>query len=122
MHKPPSLARAITFFSPQDRKKLLHQARTIFKHAGLEIRMKSTQHPFGRILIITPKKMGAAPQRNLIKRRLKALFYEEKFYQKGFNLVIFCRKGSASIPFTEIKHILNEAYDTAEKAHDTIHH
>jgi len=44
---------------------------------------------FGKILIIIPGKTGNAIKRNKIRRQIKAIFYEEKLFEKPDILVIF---------------------------------
>ena len=69
-------------FSSSDRGYLLSHARPLIKSDAFDMRALPTRSFCGRILVITPKKMGTAPKRNLIRRRLKALFYEEKLFEK----------------------------------------
>ena len=48
--------------------------------------------PYAKILIVTPKKIGSAPVRNLLKRRLKSIFYEEKLYERPTPTLSSARK------------------------------
>jgi ribonuclease P protein component len=105
MHKPSNV-RPLFSFSSQERRKLLFKARTIFKNAGLEIRVLPRKSNFSRLLVITPKKMGSAPTRNLMRRRLKAIFYEDRLSAKPFDAVVYCTRESAVLSFSELKQIL----------------
>ncbi len=51
---------------------------------------------FGKILIITPGRSGNACERNLFRRRVKAIYYEEKLYlNKGIFALYAFREGTA---------------------------
>jgi ribonuclease P protein component len=121
MHKV-RFPRALFSFTSYERKKLLFQARTVYRENGLEIRTLPHNRPFSRILIITPKKMGTAPQRNLMRRRIKALFYEEKLFEKKFDVTVYCTKESTLLSFQDIKHSLVLALNQAQKQHGQTTH
>ncbi len=71
--------------------------------------------PSGRILVITPKKSGNAPKRNLIRRRLKAMFHEEGWDTKPYDLLVYCRKGIADISYQDLKKILLSIYEASSQ-------
>lgn len=60
----------------------------------------------GKLLIITPRKAGNAVERNRIRRRLKALFYQEQLYQYLCYTTIFVNPQAMTLSFDEIKDIL----------------
>lgn len=99
-----------TRLTPLERKCLLRSARLIHRQDELDIRAihrNSDSSPLpGRILIITPRKVGNAPQRNLLRRRLKAIFREEKIGDFSNDFLLYCRKGSANLDFQNLKKIL----------------
>ena len=103
MPKKPSIARLITQFSRNEISQLFNHARSIYRNTHFDIRVAKAAQLVGRILIITPRKMGNAPQRNTIRRRLKALFYQEKWYEQPYDWIVYCKKKSDSLSFTEIK-------------------
>ncbi len=99
--------------TPPERRLLLRSAHLIHRQDELDIRSRprdsdSSRLP-GRILIITPRKIGNAPQRNLLRRRLKAIFREEKIFNYSYDFVVYSRKGSADLSFEDLKAILFEA-------------
>jgi ribonuclease P protein component len=98
-----TIARAITGWRRHEIGELLKKARRVFKDAAFEVRLAPTHQYPGRVLIITPAKIGTAPQRNLFRRRVKAIFYGEQLYTKGYNWVIFAYKEAPSVPFQELK-------------------
>lgn len=102
-------------FTSIERRHLLRSARLIHRQDEFDIRalirnQDSSRLP-GRILIITPRKIGNAPQRNRLRRRFKALFHEEKIFEKSYDFVIYCRKGSANLSFQELKSLFLKVVD-----------
>lgn len=111
MDKKTSLGRAITLFSPAEIKALFLNARTVLKEKGLELRRATTTHPHGRILIVVPKKVGSAPERNLIRRRIKAIFYQEKLYQQIVDTIIFVSRNATNLSYQELKVLLKKEFE-----------
>ena len=62
--------------------------------------------PFGRILVIASRKYGNSPERNLLKRRCKAIFWEEKLYEKKIDLIIIARPSGKKYDFAQLKELL----------------
>lgn len=105
---PKSLARSISYFSSTERRELLTKARTIFRHQSFDVRAMSSP-TLGRILIIASRKIGSAPVRNLVKRRLKALFYEEQLFELKRNVIVYLKKPSTQLSYDELKKLIIEA-------------
>ena len=76
------------------------------KEKGLKLLQAPATKEFGKILIIIPKKSGKAFQRNLIKRRLKAIFYEEKLFETPSIYIIFVYKTAIELDFQDLKNFL----------------
>lgn len=55
------------------------------------------------MLAVIPAKIANAHLRNYIRRRLKAIFYEEKLYTQGYDFIIICKTPSLHIPFQKLK-------------------
>jgi ribonuclease P protein component len=106
----PKDIRSTNRITAQERKRLLRYARLIHRQDELDIRSlprDSNSSPLaGRILIITPRKVGNAPERNLIRRRCKAIFREEKVGIALQDFLIYCRKGSADLTFQDLKEVI----------------
>jgi len=59
---------------------------------------------FARILIVTPKKLGNAVVRNKLRRRVKALFYQEKIHLNSSNDFVFiARHPVMNLSFEHLK-------------------
>lgn len=112
----PNKRPPIKLFTPAQRRELLTRGRLIRRQNELDIRglkraMDSSLLP-GRILVITPRKIGNAPQRNRLRRRLTALYHEEGLYKKSYDIVIYCRKGSTDLSFQDLKALLLATFST----------
>lgn len=103
----PRLARLLTQWQKKEIIHLFKTAKRILVHAGLDIRLAPRSNPeYSRILIVISKKVGNSPVRNLLRRRVKALFYEMQLYQQAYDWLIITRPGAGQIPFTELKEII----------------
>ena len=112
----PNKRPPIKQFTAAERKLLLTRGRLISRQDELDVRGLNRRDDLsfisGRILIITPRKVGNAPERNKLRRRLTALFHEESFYKKPYDILIYARKGSADLSFDALKRILHASLDT----------
>ncbi len=119
------LARAITQFRRNEIIALLKAARLVLRTQELDIRAASSfQTPlcqnssenspncsesYSRVLIIIPRAVGNAPERNLLRRRIKSIFYEEKIYTFPYDFVIFLKKESKKLSFEQLKQYILDA-------------
>ena len=63
---------------------------------------------FGRILLITSAKVGNAPERNLLRRRSKAIFYQEKMFTQGLHYVAIFKKPATKLSYDQLKTIFTQ--------------
>jgi len=102
----PKISKKLSNFSEQEVAKLFRKAKRVLKHPGLHILCAPTKQDFGRILVVTSRKVGKASKRNLIRRRIKAIFYEEELYKKQLDCIVIIKKEGINLPFKELKGIL----------------
>ena len=102
----PSIARQITRFAKTEVDYLFQHARCIFRNKLFTILSAPAQQSIGRILIITSKKVGNAPQRNKIRRQIKSLFYEEKLYELPYDYAIIVQKQAIELSYSDLKALL----------------
>jgi ribonuclease P protein component len=108
--KSNTIPRLITKFSQPEIKALFRLASPFLKVAGLEIRRAPKTLPeLARILIVIPRTVGTAVERNLLRRRLKNIFYQEKLYQHKFDIVVLTRPGAIQYSFDELTQFLEAA-------------
>lgn len=60
----------------------------------------------GKILIITPRACGKSHERNLIKRQIRAIFYEENLHKTPALWIALVSKKAMAIPFENLKKAL----------------
>lgn len=101
-----SLFKSISSFTKEDSKALLKAARIKIIASGLTIKIAPKKESLGRILIVIPKKTGNAPQRNLLRRRLKTIFFEEKLYNEPFDCIVFATEQAVEVPFSHLKKLI----------------
>jgi len=107
----PSIAREITRFSKKEIDYLFQHARRVLKNKFCTILYAPRQSEFGRILIVTSKKVGNAPERNKIRRRFKSIFYEEKLFESSYDYVIIVYKSALTLSFSELKKLMLDVYE-----------
>jgi ribonuclease P protein component len=100
------IARRITLWSNKEVGGLLKKSCRLYISPEFDVKVAPTRDAIGKILIIVSSRIGAAPARNKFKRRVKALFYQEKLYQKGYHWVIFAKKPGLKLGFQALKSII----------------
>ena len=113
----PGIARRITLFTKREITQFTRSSRLISRQPGLDIRVARdyTPNAFGRILVVTPKRVGTAPERNLLRRRLKAIFYQEQLYNYPYIFLIFCKKQATKLTFEQLKALVIHAVNTVHQ-------
>ncbi len=105
-----SIAKKISKFTKREIDHLFQHARRIFRDQNCTILCAPRQGDFARILIIASRKVGNAPQRNLLRRRIKSIFYEEKLFEHMFDYAIIAQKKLTDLSFDELKKIMLAAH------------
>lgn len=112
----PRIARQMSVFSRLEARKLFQQARPKLRQSKIEIRFAPKSLNYGRVLIVIPRTIGNAAQRNLIRRRLKSIFFENALYEREYDCIILVGKGAADLSFDDLKHIVLKAYESPKIA------
>ena len=71
--------------------------------AGLEFFISPACLEHGRLLVVTSRKVGNAVTRNKIRRRLKALYYQNHLFQIPYDIIIRVRPEATKLNFDQIK-------------------
>lgn len=95
-------------FTKQEIDLSFKAARRVLKHPGLVILIAPVETT-GKLLVVTPGSIGNAAKRNLIRRRLKAIFHEEKLGTRGYNCIVLVKKPGLTLSFDELKTLLTQA-------------
>lgn len=101
---PKTVAGLITKFTYKEIKQTFKKARCRYTSPELDIKVSPKTDNIGKLLIVIPKKVGVAPERNLMRRRLKSIFYQNQLFNYPFNVLVFCKPS-----------ILNLAYQNLEE-------
>lgn len=100
---PRKASKNLSKFSKKELDSFFKQAKRVYKDQAFTILTHEHQQEFARVLIAVPKKYGSAPDRNLIKRRLKSIFREENLYEKQYNTAFIIRPTAKKYSFEELK-------------------
>jgi ribonuclease P protein component len=103
-----SLVRSLSAFSKKEIEAAFEQARPVLKRAYCTLLVAPKAKEFARILVVTPKKIGTAPQRNKLKRQLKAIFYEQELYQGPNDCLVILKNGAPALSFDDLKMMLSK--------------
>lgn len=103
-------------FTQQEVRNCFKAARRVLKHPGLDILIAPT-NTIGKILVVTAARVGNSPERNQIRRRLKAIFYEEQLGNRGYDCIVLVKKPGIALSFDELKGLLINAIPVPA-AHD----
>jgi ribonuclease P protein component len=111
----PRITQTLTTFSTLEVSAFFKRAKLGLRNAGLTILYAPRTLAFGRILLITSRKAGNAPQRNRIRRQLRAIFYADKLYERGFDCAVIVRAPAMDYSFDALRTLCTTALDTAAK-------
>lgn len=88
---------------------LFDQGTAVYKSKELVIITAPCTFMRPKILLITSRKVGNAPQRNLLRRQGRAIFYEEKLWLQKITLAIIFKSPAKQLSFLQLKNILVKA-------------
>lgn len=87
-------------------RQLFNKARRVLKHPGLDLLVAPTQEPKGKLIVVTPGRIGNAVARNRVRRRIKAIFDQERLSARGFDAVVFVKKEGVLLNYAQLKRII----------------
>lgn len=108
-----SFARGLTQFSASQVDALFTESKIALKNQYVTILAAPAKKDFGRLLSVISKKIGCAPIRNKLRRRLRAVFYENKIYEKQYDFIFIPRTSITKLSFQEIQNLLLLASENA---------
>ncbi len=83
--------------------KIIHR----FKKAGLTVLLAPRSLSYGRLLLSVSRKAGNAPQRNRLKRQLRALFGQFKLADTAFDWAFIVKDGHVrKLSFKELESMI----------------
>lgn len=99
-------AGVLTRFSPAEIRELYKHARIILHNEYMRLSRAPRTLDFARILIVIPRNVGSAVERNKLRRQTKNLFYTLKLHQGNFDYIIKFLPGARNMSFSELEQIL----------------
>ena len=105
-----SQTRQTVKLTKKDIKALFLRAKRVLRNPGLDILLGPTPNPVGQLVVVTSRLVGNAPERNRVRRRLKAIFYEEKLAQQRYDCIVIVKKSGVNLSFAELKDILIKTF------------
>jgi ribonuclease P protein component len=102
----PRIAREITRFARAEVDQLFGKATRVLRSPAFDMLRALRQKEFGRVLIVISRKVGNAPDRNKVRRRMRSVFYEAQVYKQPYDWVVLVKKQAVSSSFDELKKLL----------------
>lgn len=110
-----SPARSTVKLTKKDIKALFLCAKRVLRQPGLDILLGPSTSPTGRLVVVTARLVGTAPERNKIRRRLKAIFYENRLFEQPFDCIVIVKTGGAELSFAQLTEVMLKAFAKAQK-------
>lgn len=99
------IPKRLSHFGKNEVSRFFKTAKRGFRSPSLDILLLPQTYATGRMLAVISAKIAHAQLRNSIRRRLKAIFYEEKLYMRGYDFIIICKTQALHLPFHKLKDI-----------------
>ncbi|HLB40571.1 MAG TPA: ribonuclease P protein component [Candidatus Babeliales bacterium] len=99
---------SVSRFQPAEVQALLQTYRRRYRRAGLEFVLAPRALAQARILVVIARRViKSAVQRNLLRRRLKALFFELELVHGPVDLIVFVKTAEATqLEFKALQQLL----------------
>jgi ribonuclease P protein component len=110
-----SISRLMTKFSRSEVDYLFLNARRTASYDAFNVLCapRSREQSFSKVLIIIAKRTGSAPQRNKVRRRLKAIFYQNRLYQQPFHCIVIAKKAAVHKSYQELAGLMERGIQLA---------
>lgn len=98
-------------FSHSEVVSLFQSGESIFRDRFFVLLRQPRKYNYARLLVITPKKIGSAPLRNTVRRRIKAIFYEQELSELlTFDYALIVRTATLRLSFSQVTDMLNKIF------------
>ena len=102
------VAKQLSKFHKKEINELFNKAQAVYKSKEFVILTAPCMLSFGKILLMASKKVGNAPTRNLLRRHSKAIFYQEKLFERKKDCILIFKKAATKLSFEDLKSILKK--------------
>lgn len=100
-------------FHAKEIARLFKVSKRYFRHLAFDLLIHTKTLEYGRLLVVTPKAIGNAPERNKVRRRLKEIFYVNQLYSRGYDCIIIVKKDGSSLSFEALSQLVLQAFPHA---------
>ncbi len=97
--------RKIRSFTPQEVAGLLKTARRAARNSLFDLLVAPRALTQARILVITSKRVGSAPERNKIRRQLKAIFHEQQLESGLYDCIVIIKRLDTINSFQQLEEL-----------------
>ena len=104
-----NVAKQISRFTRSQIDLLFKDGKAVYKSKELVILTAPCLLPSSRILLITSRKVGNAPERNLLRRWGRAIYYEQRLFELPRHCVIIFKAPAKNLTFDQFKEILTKS-------------
>ena len=98
--------RSLFSFQPAEVKQAFAVAVRLGYGQGVKLIKAPTTTPYSKLLVVTPRASGKAHDRNLVRRRAKAIFYEFASHEKPAIFILLVNKRATNDSFDSLKAFL----------------
>lgn len=102
----PNTFKKISTFKRSEITDLFDRARVAMRCSGVRILKAQSKQKPSKILVVTPRASGNSPQRNLFRRRIKAIFRENNLSERGIDLVVIVNKRGIETSFGKLQKLI----------------
>lgn len=98
---------SLTKFRKSEIEMLFQNASLFFRSSSFVLLGAPASLSYGRLLLVIPKKIGNAPERNKLRRRLKAIFYENRLFDCHKDVIFIAKSERVNqILYQELQDVL----------------
>jgi ribonuclease P protein component len=96
----------ISSFSRTEISNAFKRSRLKVRYSGLKLLVAPSDAEHGKLLIVTPRRSGNSPQRNLFRRRMKSLFRENNLADKKIVLIALVDRNGIELSFKKLEQLV----------------
>lgn len=89
-------------FHSQEAALFFRRARRILRHPAFDILLAQRTDSVPKLVVVTSRRVGNAPERNRIRRRIKAIFYELQPLSPEYDCALIIKKPGTLLTFDQL--------------------
>jgi len=103
----------ISSFSRTEISNAFKRSRLKVRYSGLKLLVSPSEDDaeHGKLLIVTPRRSGNSPQRNLFRRRIKSIFREKNLADQKIVIIALVDRNSIELSFKKLEQLVLSCYE-----------